>query len=278
MEGRVAKIRNEAIADARTQTAALALLFPKNGRPDRAAICAAIDKVPRTSVSFDPGLGDGKTGASWAEGMAGGTVAEANSWLELLVDGLTFDLVGLAPGPAINAPEIEFRIDCDPDLELGDFDLVGLAPGPHLAGGANSLFVAKVLVGLGCELATQIAGVRGFYWFPSRSITGSGFFRSTVTAWLEGGPFPALGLSAFRSCGDGSIESVGLAFFTGQEVRIQSQLAADATIATRLGIRLVHQLASHGPLNETESIVGPDGAGLQLEPIENGQIVLVRAA
>ena len=195
--------------------------------------------------------------------------------LELLLNGLTFDLVGLAPGPSVSVPEVEFRIDCPKDLDLNDFELVGLAPGPHLSGGANSLVIARVLNSLGTSLARELANVQGFFWLPSLSVTGPEFFTSAINAWIEGGPFPALGLSAFRLSPHGEMESVGLSFFIGQELLLAKELAQDPAAATRLGMRLVHHLALHGALEESQLVTGPDGAQLQLMPTEAGNKVKV---
>ena len=44
------------------------------------------------------------------------------------------------------------------------------------------------------------------------------YFMSAVRAWLVGGAFPALGLTALREEQDGALHSEGLALFTGYEV------------------------------------------------------------
>ena len=264
--------------DGRTYTAGLILLFRKEGRPDRAAIAQAVASIANVSISYDPGAAHSSGTPQWSNGTGDDPASGGDDWFELLVDGLTFDMVGLAPGPAITAPGVEFHIDCPRSLALDDFELLGLAPGPHLAGGMRSLVVAKALTGLGCSIARELGNVEGFFWLPSRALTGPGFFCSTVSSWIEGGPFPALGLTAFRALGNGELESVGLEFFTGQEVRVSAELAADPASATRLAMRLVHQLATHGPLVSPELVTGPDGASLQLEPLDDERIVLVRSA
>lgn len=261
--------------DGRSHTAGLILLFPRGKRPDRAAIMHALSNVPNAQVSHDPGESHADGAPLWTDDS--GDALGGDAWLELLIDGLTFDLVGLAPGPGLVAPAIEFRIDFGHDQDLDDFELVGLAPGPHLSGGMRSLIVVRTMASLGCALSRRLETIEGFYWLPSRAVTGVGFFRSTVDSWIEGGPFPALGLTAFRNLRGGAIESVGLEFFTGQEVRVCAELAIDPAAATRLAMRLVHQLALYGPVAAPEQVTGPDGAMLQIEPIESGQVVLVRA-
>ena len=277
MQEGVAANGNGAIADGRIQTAGLILLFRKSDRPDRAAIRAVLSGVANAFVSFDPGDSQSSERTNWSSEHDGFAFGEANAWMELLVDGLTFDLVGLAPGPQVSGPPVEFRIDCSPDFELTDYEAIGLAPGPHLTGAGNSLVVAKVMAGLACRLAEGLGKVQGFYWLPSRSVTGPTFFISTVNAWIDGGPFPAIGLSAFRPDEGGGLRSVGLSFFTGQEVLLSPQLASDPASATRLTMRLVHQLALHGTLEDQEIITGPDGRKLELSPDEGGKLVRVRS-
>lgn len=235
-------------------------------------MCSALARLNNASVSYDPGEGHDSGTDSWSGELTG----SADSWLELLVEGLTFDLVGLAPGPGVSAPEIEFRIDCAKDLDLDDYGLVGLAPGPHLSGGTRSLIVARALTGLGASLAKELGNVQGFFWLPSLSVTGSEFFTSSIDAWIAGGPFPALGLAAFRVEKDGGLESVGLSFFTGQELVLSKELADDPASATRLAMRLMHQLAMHGTLEEAQLVTGPDGAQLKLEPDASGSKVHVK--
>lgn len=264
--------------DGRTDTAGLILLFEAGDRPAAPAIRDAVSRIPNTSISFDPSAEHPAFSNAFASELNEFSPVEANAWLELLVDGLTFDMMGLAPGPALSAPGIEFRVDFPANSDQSDFAMVGLAPGPHLIGGMRSLVVAKALAHLGCQIARQLGSVKGFFWLPSRSVTGTEFFCSTVTAWANGGPFPALGLTAFRAASDGGLESVGLDFFTGQEVRVPRQLASDRAAATRLAMRLVHQLALHGRLEASERITGPDGSPLQLEPIDGGRIVIVSPA
>lgn len=263
-----ARIRNRAIADGRTQTAGLILLFESSGRPDRAAVRSALGQIGNASISFDPGersAGGGTTGTG-----------DTDAWLEILVDGLTFDLVGLAPGPRISVPAAEFRIDFPAGLDVGDFEAVSIAPGPHLSGGHRSLVVARAMAGLACGLARSLDKVAAFYWLPSRCVTGTDFFISTVQAWIEGGPFPALGMTTFAETSDNGLRSVGLSFFTGQEIEIPQEIAEDPAARTRIAMRLVHQLALHGELTEPQTITGPDGRMLELMPDAGGKLVQVR--
>jgi hypothetical protein len=239
----------------------LFLLFGQGTRPDAPRLAAAIASVPRVSISHSP--------ASASEGD------RERQWLELLLDGMTFDLSGLAPGAPAGLPALEYLFDCPDDPLEGRSAALVLVPGPHLSAGAGSLPVVRAQVGLGALLARALPEVVALAWAPARSVIGREFFCTTVEAWLGGGPFPALGLTAFRPTIDEGLQSVGLAYLTGQEVRLEPALVADRAAATRLAVRLVNMLVSTGPLERADRITGPDGGVLSLEPSANGKFVRV---
>jgi hypothetical protein len=196
-------------------------------------------------------------------------------WIELLSQGLTFDLSGLASGPASGFPTIAHRFDL-PEVPTPDgYEALKLQPGPHLAAGGRSVPVIRVMLALACELARHFDDLAAFGWGPAQSAIGRRFFESVTTAWLDGGPFPALGLTAFTETADGALESNGLDFWIGQELRIEPLLSADRVAATRLGVRLVNHLVIMGGLQDTDRIVAPDGTRLTLRPSRNRAIISV---
>lgn len=196
-------------------------------------------------------------------------------FVELLRGGLTFDLIGLAAGPAGEFPLIEHRFDLDSIPSAFRFEALHLVPGEHLRAGARTMPVVKGLLALARDLTHHFADLEAIVWPASRSAIGRRYFESVVTAWLEGGAFPALGLTAFRKTLDGAVQSVGLDFWLGQELRIEQPLADDKVAATRLGVRLVNQLIIVGGLDESERIVAPDGTPLVMRPSRNGKFVRV---
>lgn len=196
-------------------------------------------------------------------------------WLELLRDGLTFDLSGLAPGPASVFPVLAHRFDL-PELPQPDtFEALTLRPGPHLAASGNSLPVTRILLALACDLVRHFDDMVAVCWSPAGSAIGRRFFESVATAWLDGGPFPALGLTAFAPTPDGALQSEGLAFWIGQELRIEPPLSADRVAATRLGIRLVNHLVLTGMLQADDHITAPDGTRLVLRPSRGRAMISV---
>lgn len=186
--------------------------------------------------------------------------------MELLCEGLTFDLRGLADGPSRPVPDIAHRFDFSAAAAMAELEALSITPGPHLAGGERSMPVLKGILGLARDLTQHFEDLQAVYWQPSRSAIGWRFFESVITAWLEGRAFPALGLTAFDEVADGALQSVGLAFWIGQELRIEPPLTADKVAATRLGVQLVNQLVIVGGLDESERIIAPDGTRLVMRP------------
>jgi len=197
------------------------------------------------------------------------------AWLELLRDGLTFDLIGLASGDAVRLPEIEHRFDLEETPSSVRHEALQLAPGHHLAGGERTTPVVKGLMALARDLVQHFEEIEAVVWPPSESAIGRRFFESVSTAWLDGGPFPALGLTAFRETIDGALQSIGLNFWINQELRIESPLSIDKVSATRLGVRLVNQLILVGGIEGSERIVAPDGNLLVMRTSRNGKYVRV---
>lgn len=198
-------------------------------------------------------------------------------WLELLCDGLTFDLAGLAPGPGGPFPELRYRFDLATMPVAADgLEVLTLRPGPHLVAGGSAMPVMRAMLALACELVRHFDDLVAVGWGPTQSAIGRRFFESVAAAWLEGGPFPALGLTAFAETPDGALESTGLAFWIGQELRIEPPLSSDRVAATRLGIRLVNHLVIRGGLAEDERIIAPDGAPLVLRPARSKTLVSVQ--
>lgn len=251
----------------RAQHAELHLMFAKGMRPDRLAIRAFADRQPSVTVSHDPGEDE----AAHADALWPGQ----QHWLELLSDGLTFDLSGFAPGLPSPIPAFDHRFDLPAVPTAADHEAMMLRPGPHLAAGGNTMPLMRVMLALACDLVRQFDDLIAVGWGPAGTAIGRRFFESVTTAWLDGGPFPALGLTAFVETPDQAIESAGLGFWIGQELRIEPPLSTDRVAATRLGIRLVNHLVMVGGLAEDDRIVAADGTRLVLRPSRNRDLISV---
>ncbi|MBO9498509.1 MAG: hypothetical protein J7496_10795 [Novosphingobium sp.] len=199
------------------------------------------------------------------------------NWLELLVNGLTFDLKGLAPGNA-EIHELHANLfDLPPGFNAFQYAALTLTPGPHLAAGAAMMPVVRSQMWLAMQLC-ELPGIVAVGWLPARTLSGPGHFRRSVTRWLEGGAFPALGLTALLKAPDGGMQSEGLAFFTGQELRLEPEIAGRGAGSAQLALRLIHELVERGPIERPEGATGPDGAALRLDPSPNRRFVRVSAA
>jgi len=236
------------------------LLFRHGARPDAAAVRALAESTRAFSVSHDP-----------TERVDSSD--ESDNWLELLINGLTFDIHGLAGGTVAEMPALRHSFGLD---DAGAVQAVSLLAGPHLAGGENMMPIVRSQLALSLRLAT-LPGVVAIVWTPAQSAMAVDHFNTLVSTWLEGGAFPALGLTAFSLALDGGLQSDGLAFFTGQELRLEPELAEDGIAATKLAVRLINQLVEYGKVTERFEMTGPDGAPLVLEPSANGAFVRVRA-
>ncbi|KUO55688.1 MAG: hypothetical protein APF82_08075 [Sphingomonadales bacterium BRH_c42] len=256
----------------------ISLLFASGFRPDSGAIAEFAALNPETSLTHDPAavqasqlVGEDTPGHANGFGRNDG-----RRWVELLRSGLTFDLVGLAPGEPTPIPETAHCFDF-PDRETAlSCEALLLQPGPHLAGGERSPPVVRELLALARDLARHFEHLRAVVWPHSHSVIGKRFFESTITVWLDGGAFPALGLTAFSQTDDGALQSVGLEYFIGQELCIEPPLAADKLAATRLGIRLINQLVLTGGIAGDERVMGPDGSSLILRLADDPHLIRVR--
>lgn len=244
------------------------LLFAKGRRPDRDAIRAFAARQQAIDLSHDSVTDD--------DLLDEAASPDQPVWAELLCNGLTFDLSGLAPGQPSGFPVIEHRFDLVEIPQPASFDALSIKPGPHLAGGGRSMPVVRAMLALARDLILCFDDLAAVCWGPSCSAIGRRFFDSVIAAWLDGGPFPALGLVAFSENADGALESVGLDFWIGQELRIEPPLSADLVAATRLGIRLVNQFVLAGRLKTDERIIAPDGTRLMLRPSRDHALISVR--
>ncbi|MEM8725081.1 MAG: hypothetical protein AAGE86_06130 [Pseudomonadota bacterium] len=258
----------------------LHLLFAVGKRPTRAAVKEFVENQKAVSVAHDPSE-DSPLQLVDVDDENFRRQAETRRdpcdevWMELLREGLSFDLRGIAPGQPREFPEIEHRFDLEKNPGTFRMEALLLEPGQHLSGAEASLPVVKGLLALARDLVHHFDDLIAIVWPPSRSAIGRQYFESISTAWLEGGAFPALGLTAFREAIDGALQSIGLEFWIGQELRIEPPLSTDKVAATRLAVRIINQLIIVGGLEESERIVAPDGTRLVMRPSRNKKFVRV---
>jgi len=252
--------------------AAVSLLFAAGGRPsasdvDRLAASVACGPVPPEPVREEPVPAGPAMRISHRP-------ADAQGWLELSSGDGAYELSGLAPARAAPTPVPRLVFDLPRDIGRFGFEAVSLAPGAHLAGGGALLPMARMLIGLAARLARDLP-VTAVCWNPACSWMAPRYFGRVVSNWLAGGVFPALGLTGVRRRKDGALESSGLAFFTGQELRVPRRGEEPGSETTQLAARIIDYLVRRGPLERREGVTGPTGEALILEPSPDGRRVTV---
>lgn len=236
---------------------AVSLLFERGARPDASAIQSLAQCTGTFSVSHVPEEGNGTA-----------------NWAELLINGLTYDLVGLSPGDAEATPVKRHSFGLVPTFSAADHDAVALAPGPHLISGAAMFPVVRAQAELAARLC-ELPGVVAVAWHPANSLSEPGYFREAVLRWIDGGAFPGLGLAALAPTASGGLKSEGFAHFTGQEVMLDPALCEPRSDAPKIALRLMHWLVEHGTLEESVELTGPSGEPLKLIVNEGSSIVTV---
>lgn len=258
----------------------LHLLFAAGKRPNRAAIRSFSEDHRSVSLTHDPHDDNplhlvATDGENVSQADAATSAVRDAQWVELLSDGLTFDLAGLAPGEPCALPEVEHKFDHEDSPAAMRLESLHLIPGRHLSAGVSSAPVLRALVALARDIVHYFDAIEAVVWEPASSVIGRRYFESVTTAWLDGGPFPALGLTAFKQALDGGLQSVGLKFLIGQELRIEPPLSSNRVEATRLGVRLINQLVMLGGLTTAEHVIAPDGTQLTMQPSANGKFIRV---
>ena len=224
--------------------AGLSLLFSPDERPSSAVIEAALAtcQTQAQPVREDAGCGI----------------------LEIVANGLVFELDGLAPAAA--------RCESGPD-DAAQLHEVRFYPGHHLSGGLRLAPVTRTLLALAAELAVKLP-VRSVVWHPADIAIDPGAFSRMTLAWLAGGAFPAPGLALLTTLSDASVVSRGLAHFVGQEVAVRG-LAGETEQAThQLARRVVDRIVRHGKVDAITQFT-IEGETLCAEPVQRGNQVWV---
>jgi hypothetical protein len=226
--------------------AGVSLLFAAGARPNARDVERAIERTaPEARVA-----------------RLGGGACDA---LELLADGRSFELCGLAPGAPAPTPAVDHTCGLPADIERFGFEAVSIVPAGLGAADGALLPVARIVLALAVGLARELP-VTAACWKPAGVWIEPRYFGRIVGGWLSGGPFPAHALTCLRRCTDGAIESAGLAFFTGQELRLDPGEEAGHE-AMQIAARIVDLLvARSGGLDQSEAVPGLEGETWLLVP------------
>lgn len=221
-----------------------ALLFGQDGRPAADAL-AELAAAP-----------DGFTMLNAATAPPGTA--------ELLRDGLTFDVAGLAPTAPLPVPDAVHRVALPGDFSLAGLEASWFMVGPHLAGAENLLPVLRVAAAILSHFAT-LGGLQAMVWRPARIVMSPAWFVEAIGVWLAGGPFPALALTALARTERG-IASEGLAFLMGQEFTLHARSGGPNREDSRMAVRLTDWLVAHGRVDRAREVVLTGAGAVWLEP------------
>ena len=134
--------------------------------------------------------------------------------------------------------------------------------------------VVRTMAAIASTLALELEAL-AVCWEPAGSWMDPQYFSRVIEGWCAGGAFPALGLTGIERTHDGGVESDGLDFFVGQELRIESRRGEPAADTVKLAARVIDHLVSNGAIFAREALVGPGGEPLLAEPSTDGKLLRV---
>lgn len=233
------------------------LLFAPDHRPVIADLHVAAESLEVLSLS---GSGDQDRDTSL-------------QWAEVIWNGLSYRLLGFAPG---NGAVPVLPLDSDTySARIARLEAVDIVAGSHLAGAENSIPIVKAMWNMAAGLVETLPHCEIVVWQHSGAALKPQTFREMAADWEDKLVLPMNGLVQFVDEIDLGIKTRGLAFFTGQELRIEPELTSDRDWARRLGMRLADTLIVRRKLSEIEEFAGLDGSRLRLTPSQNGKFVRV---
>jgi hypothetical protein len=267
-------ITRDAHRNSNQAEAGLTLLFAAGARPSAEAVELALAKS-------DPGAVQGQLTPARKQEVSKQIASRissqrgrADGWVEVLASGLTFDLAGLEPGPGLAPPDARHFFGLPRNSDSFVFEAISIFPGPHLAGAGAMIPVVRTMAAIASTLANEL-GALAVCWEPAGSWMDVQYFSRVIAGWSAGGAFPALGLTGIERMHDGGVESDGLAFFVGQELRIESRRGEAAADTVKLATRVIDHLVNNGPILGREALIGPSGEPLLAEPSADGKFLQV---
>lgn len=235
-----------------------ALMFNPGERPDVDRIAQILREDELTSLAA----------------QIGHRPSASQGWVEIIANGLTFDLCQLSPARPSHCHEALQEIGfSDGGADRTEGEYVSLVPSGHIAAGAGLPPVVRSMAALAANFAMQLP-VRAIGWMPARTLIEPGYFSRAVLGWLAGGAFPALGLTALERGADGAASSRGLSFFTGREMQLEARADEAPADMLKLAVRVIDCLVSQGPLVEPREVT-LGHQKLVVEPASHGNRVWV---
>lgn len=146
-------------------------------------------------------------------------------------------------------PQHRFQIDDD---AINGCFAVAIAASPAYGSDCDPVELLRRQCALALELLDE--DTMGVFWSASDSLMGADYFRPMVSIWLDGGAFPALGLTTLARDEAGSLKSTGLDLLIGQEVAVLPSADMDVRDQARLAVRVIDFLIREGPIQQDQAI------------------------
>ncbi|QWC58054.1 hypothetical protein F7D01_14165 [Erythrobacter sp. 3-20A1M] len=197
----------------------------------------------------------------------------ADSRIELRLGGMAFDLVPALADAGFEDVAFNHRIEVPNAVRVTPQSARFLVPAPHIASGKRSMPVIREWLGLAARLVASMPQVAAVGWTPASLLMDRDYFCSHIGRWIRGGMFPASVVSVLTPSLGEALQSEGMAFFNGQELRLEGSFTPGPATADRLAQRVLGHLAHHGPLSQIKDFLLPEGGTMRLEPSPNGRFV-----
>lgn len=193
--------------------------------------------------------------------------------LRAVISGMTFELVHQ------NAEEIEQslaakdldHIFCEPPEK--PLSGIGITLTEHITSGMGNGTINRALLQLARHVGQSIKA-NSIIWRPAQLHIGFDYFAGAIEHYIAGGPFPVLVQIAISETPDGDLQTSGLSYFAGQEIRMTAPANYAPNEVVKRLVRIAHDIATNGKIDEETEVEGfIAGETLFITPRENGQTV-----
>lgn len=173
---------------------------------------------------------------------------------KLYHNAMTFDLSWADPPVSADTDYSEYRqilLNCD----LTKLNRIHLSIGNHIVQDRINLPVFETFVDLS-QIIGEAVHAKAIAWRPARNVIGFDYFADAINRFMDGGPFPVLGLIDLQERKNDMYETYGLTYFAGYELRLQTLPDLTANMAMRIMVRLVNDIIMNGDFDDSISIPG----------------------
>ncbi|HEY9093186.1 hypothetical protein [Parasphingorhabdus sp.] len=193
--------------------------------------------------------------------------------LRAVTSGMAFDLVHYSADEITQSlADTDLQhIFCEtPEKQLSG---IGIALTEHISAAKSDGTINRALLDLARHIGHSIKA-SSIIWRPAQLHIGFDYFIGAIDHYIAGGPFPVLVQVAITQLPDGKMQTSGLSYFAGQEIRISAPSDYAPNEVVKRLVRIIHDIATNGKVEE-EAVIDGFNAGerLSITPVENGQSV-----